>query len=141
VRFDPNGESILAGIVSWAPGQVVFTVPTMSFTDRFYDVVLSATDTDDSVAFKWWVPAAVLASQLLDFQYPVFEAGTTDESLDDPEKFTAADFNRVLDRLNATDIYTPTNAGDWGGAGLPVTVGEALDRIAAAVAAVHGAIP
>ena len=141
VAFDPNGENVQAVIVSWAPGQVEFTVPTMNFTDRFYDVVLSVADTDDAIAFKWWVPVAVLANQVLDFQYPGVEAGTSGESLDDPTRFTAGDFNRLLDRINAADGYTPANAEDRAGAGLPQTFGEALDRIAAVVAAAHGAIP
>lgn len=47
---------------------------------------------------------------------------------------------QALEAAVATLAYTPGSAGDWV-IPLPTTVAEALDRIAAVVAANHGAIP
>lgn len=57
---------------------------------------------------------------------------------------------RALDRVSVrtrglatpseASAYTPSTPADWSG-DAPTTIGEALDRIAAVVAAAHGAIP
>lgn len=49
----------------------------------------------------------------------------------DPQKLSKAE----LLALKLAEEYTPANTGDWGGAADPTTVGEALDRLAKAVAA------
>jgi hypothetical protein len=54
----------------------------------------------------------------------------------------ARDMSTVEGRLDALEAgsYTPGDSSDWA-APAPTTIAEALDRIAAAVATAHGAIP
>jgi len=97
VVFDPLGENSAATIVSWAPTEVVFNVPTMSLSDRFFDVLITTVGVTDSISFPFWYPTS---STAVDYQWPGKEAGSALLNVDDPRTFTAADFNRVLDRLN-----------------------------------------
>jgi len=139
VRFDPNSENVLASITVWGVGQIDFVVPVMNFTDRFYDVLVTNAAGDDAISFKWWVPAAA-APNAIDYQYPGEEAGTTDESVDEPTRSTAADFNRLLDRVALATTYTAAVPGDWDTAP-PTTVADAINRLAAAYAASHAPVP
>lgn len=101
IRVDPLGEDILATIVSWAPNLVVFSVPTLSSLNRIVKVTIEVAGGADSYTFPLWLPNATEPD--IDYQWPDAEADGPDESVDDPRKATAADFNRMLDRLKIDD--------------------------------------
>lgn len=104
VKCDPAGVNVNAAIVSWVDDAVVFTTPAGLPTNKTITVQLIKSDASDFATFPFWSPAAlpVVDNDRLDYQYPDLEAGTTYQDTDDPLKCQAADFNRLLDRVNAT---------------------------------------
>jgi hypothetical protein len=100
VRLDPLVTNVAATVVSWVDDEVVFTVPTMAFADRFVDVLIERVDLSDGHDFPFWLRTVGLAPVIpnLDYAWPALEAGPN-QNTDDPRTWTAADFNRVLARL------------------------------------------
>lgn len=61
VRFDPLGENVAASIVSWAPDEVVFTIPVLSGDNRTVPVEITHASGNDSVVMPFWYPRAPVA--------------------------------------------------------------------------------
>lgn len=115
VRFAPTNLNLLATVSSWSDTQVVCVVPAGLPANTFSDVqVINSTGTDYALA-PFWLPATSPPQDNdgLKHQWPAFEAGPN-QAADDPRVFTAADFNRVLDRVNAA-----LAGGGGGGTGAP----------------------
>jgi hypothetical protein len=119
VRFDPLGEDADAVINSWVPNEVVFVVPVMSTDNRTVQVQIEHDGGSDSVVMPFWYPTPTLApfpsGYGLGYQWPNAEAGSPQQDTDDPRLFTAADFNRLFDRIVALGA---------GGGGLPALLGQ-----------------
>lgn len=98
VIFDPLGEDLAATVVSWEDDEIVFTVPALSERDRHYVVQIRREDETDANSMTFWVPSADPMNNALSHQLPYYEEGV-DQDTDDPTKIQAADFNRMIDRL------------------------------------------
>lgn len=103
VEFDPLGEDLFASITSWAPGQIVFVVPALSKSNLFVDVAVSNALENDGTSFKFWIPHPTPGVGTfppgLSYQLPNLEEDTIGQNLDDLKRFTAGDFNRLMDRV------------------------------------------
>jgi hypothetical protein len=106
VRFDPLGENLVAAIVSWAPSLVVFTVPTLSATNRSVTVQIENSTADDMATMPFWYPSTPAVAP--GYQWPNAEAGSVEQDVDDPRISSAADFNRALDLAGAEPFGTGT---------------------------------
>jgi len=103
VIFDPLGIALAATVTGWTTTQIDFDVPAGVLENRFATLYLQRFDGADGASVPFWVPPAdPQTNGGLDFQYPAFEAGD-DQDTDDPTTQTAADFNRVIDRLLAVE--------------------------------------
>jgi len=103
VFFDPLGINIEATVTLWLTTRIEFTVPAGVLVNRFSTLLLQRTGATDGASAPFWVPSP--DPQNLggaDFQYPAFEVGLN-QDVDDPRTQTAADFNRVLDRVVAVE--------------------------------------
>jgi hypothetical protein len=104
VIFDPTGQSLVAPVTAWADGQIDFTVPVgLLAANQFTRVTIEREDVSDTDTIPFWIPdpAIVNFGELptgLDYQYPATEEGTG-ENVDNPRTATAADLNRMLDRM------------------------------------------
>lgn len=103
VTFDPQGENLPAAITSWTPTQVVCVVPALTQENLFVDLLLVNSLGTDQDFTKFWVPVTDPAAGPfppgLDYQLPGLEVGTLGENTDIPGIMSAADFNRLLDRV------------------------------------------
>lgn len=104
VTFDPLGTAVLATVTAWNNNSITFTIPTLisQLLDGFVTVFFQTADANDGASLPFWIPAAVPSTNAIDYQQPDFEAGTPDESVDDPREIQACDVNRLLDRIKAT---------------------------------------
>jgi hypothetical protein len=107
IAFDPLGLNVAATPVVWQPDRIEFDVPTLSVENQFLTVAVSLSGNSDGFTTPFWVPSsAPLVGPLppgMDYQWPAFEEGD-DENEDDPRTVTAADLNRVLDRVSALGV-------------------------------------
>jgi hypothetical protein len=99
VRFDPLGEDVDAVITTWFPNLVVFTVPALVSVDRTVTVQIQNAGASDSVTIPFWYPAVPPVPPR--FQWPNVEAGGPQQDIDNPRIASAADFNRMLDRITS----------------------------------------
>jgi len=108
VIFDPLGVAIPAVPTSWQNDQVEFPVPAGLPVDRTLTLQIIRQDNSDFATTPFWVPDPIPGTNALGYQYPSAEEGAPDENVDDPRRSSAADFNRLIDRLDAV----PTGSGD-----------------------------
>jgi hypothetical protein len=110
VVFDPLGVNVAAPITAWGPNQVDITVPAGLPENQFVVLGLETAGAADGCTASFWVPATVIPPGIglsgLDYQYPAFEEGQG-ENEDDPRTNTAADYNRLLDKVLALAGGTP----------------------------------
>lgn len=101
LTLDPLAQAINIVPTSWTNDEIVFEVPAVPGDLRDKTVMLSIVrqDQNDSVQMPFWIPATNAAANDLDYQYPNFEEGSPKENEDDPRLQTAADFNRLFDRV------------------------------------------
>lgn len=111
ITLDPlsehGGPYVVTSITLWQDDRVEYTTPSgYSLPDRdnrFYRVHVESVVGSQAVTHPWWVPGAALvlgpppSAGGLDYQWPGFEADSVAQDLDDPRKWQAADFNRLLD--------------------------------------------
>lgn len=113
LTFDPQGEAVDAPPSSWTNDTIVFTVPALpsNLRDRTVALLIARQDGNDSIVTPFWVPSATPGTNALGFQYPVFEAGSATQDEDDPRIQSAADFNRLFDRVRTAGGVLPPLTG------------------------------
>ena len=145
VVFDPLGENgpvITAAHTLWQDDRVEFPVPAGVAPDKFTTLLVEKVGAADGADVPFWVPAAIPVTS--DYQYPVYEDGAY-RDVDDPRTNTAADFNRLLDRVLASVGDMLRAVYDTNDDGI-VDVSAALDdagtpRTWADVVSLVGAVP
>lgn len=104
--FDPQGSNVSATPLTWDDDTITFNVPVGIPFAHTATLVIEKLGGTDSAVTPFWSPAATPSADGLDYGYPADEAGPN-QDVDDPRKFTARDFNRVVDRVK----NVPTPAG------------------------------
>jgi hypothetical protein len=99
VVFDPLGVNIAAVVSYWDDSTIIFAVPVGVPQNHNAVLVVTKAGGADTANIFFWIPAALPLADGLDYAYPSAEQAAPDA--DDPAKFEARDFNRVLDRLKA----------------------------------------
>jgi hypothetical protein len=101
VVFDPIGVNLPAAIVSWTDSTIVATVPALAPTNMILTLNVVKAGGNDAAHIPFWVPQPSPTSNGLDYQYPAADIGAP--NADDPFKFEARDFNRLLDLVRRLD--------------------------------------
>lgn len=117
VVLDPLGAAITAAPTVWIDDRVEFLVPAGLQRDRFLTLYIERAGASDGAPIPFWVPIAQGDTEILDYQYPTYDAGVEldDANADNPRKAQAADFNRQLDLSLALEAAIGGGAGAGGG--------------------------
>lgn len=100
-------DGVPATVVSWIDTQITFTVPAGVSTNGTYTLRVVREDLSAFTEEHFWIPATDPNLDGIDYQYPVTEAGVT-QNVDLPRRAEAALFNRLLDRILAGGGGGPT---------------------------------
>lgn len=111
IIFDPLGAAVVAPPTMWVNNRVECLVPAGVPRNRTVTLQIVKAGATDFTKQHFWIPAIDPINNGIDFQYPDFEAGTPTQDVDDPNKFQAADYNRLVDYARAVDALIPGGGG------------------------------